>query len=84
MKLTQCDIILKSMLENKWKEKWDARDFQNGDYFVGYEATARISDLTRMYPSLFTLGKDGRFRTISINWENEKEVEERKKRLDIK
>ena len=83
MKLSQCDIILKAMLENEWKESWDARDFQNGEYFVGYEATARMSDLTRMYPSLFIQGKDGRFRTISINWENEKEVEEQKERLGI-
>ena len=83
MKFTQCDIILKAMLENKRKEKWDARDFQNGDYFVGYEATARISDLTRMYPSLFIQGKDGRFRTISINWENEEEVIFHIKRLGI-
>lgn len=76
MKLTQCDIILKAMLENRGKNNWTAKDFQQGEYFVGYEATARMSDLTRMYPDLFIIGKDGRFRTLSINWENEDQVKE--------
>ena len=71
MKLTQCDVILKAMLENKNKIVWSAKDFQGGKYFVGYEATARMSDLLRMYPDLVIAGKDGRFRTLSINWENE-------------
>ena len=69
MKLTQCDIILIAMLENKNRNNWTAKDFQSGEYFVGYEATARMSDLLRMYPNLFIAGKDGRFRTLSINWD---------------
>ena len=76
MKLTQCDIILIAMLENKDRKVWTAKDFQSGDYFVGYEATARMSDLIRIYPDLFIVGKDGRFRTLSINWENEKAVKD--------
>lgn len=71
MKLTQCDVILKAMLENKLKKVWSAKDFQSGKYFVGYEASARMSDLLRMHPNLFIVGKDGRFRTLSINWEQE-------------
>ena len=74
MKLTQCDVILKAMLENKDKDVWTAKDFQSGKYFVGYEASARMSDLTRLYPELFIIGKDGRFRTLSINWEQEQEI----------
>ena len=74
MKLTQCDMILKSMLENKDKKEWTAKDFQSGKYFVGYEASARMSDLIRIYPDLFIVGRDGRFRTLSINWEQEKEI----------
>lgn len=69
MKLTQCDIILIAMLKNPTKRIWTAKDFQSGEYFVGYEATARMSDLLRMYPNLFIAGKDGRFRTLSINWD---------------
>ena len=76
MKLTQCDVILKAMLENKDKIEWTAKDFQTGPYFVGYEASARMSDLSRMYPDILIIGKDGRFRTLSINWEQEKEIKE--------
>lgn len=83
MKLTQCDTILMAMIENDWKEWWDARDFQNGKYFVGYEATARISDLVNKRPELFKIGKDGRFRQIAIDWENKDAVKEAKKYLSL-
>ena len=83
MKLTQCDIILIAMLENKSKNNWTAKDFQNGKYFVGYEATARMSDLLRMYPDLFIAGKDGRFRTLTINWKNKKLIKQMLKKYDI-
>lgn len=73
MKLSQCEKILIAMLMNKNKEIWMASDFQSGKYFIGYEASARMSDLTRIYPTLFIIGKKGRFRTLSINWE-EKEL----------
>ena len=81
--MSQCDIILKAMLENRFKKEWKATDFQSGKYFVGYEATARMSDLLRMYPDLVIAGKDGRFRTLSINWKC-KDIKEFEKRLDVK
>lgn len=80
--MKQTDRILKAILDNPQKKVWYAKDFQYGKYFVGYEATARMSDLIRMYPNLFNVGKDGRFRTIELNWENEKEINEMKKLLD--
>ena len=83
MKKTQCDVILIAMFKNKNVKQWDARDFQTGDYFVGYEATARISDLIRMYPELFIIGKDGRFRTIAINWDNKEAVKEMEKYISL-
>lgn len=67
--MTQYDIILKAMLTNKNKIMWTAKDFQKEPYFVGYEASARMSELAKMYPDLIITGKDGRFRTLSINWE---------------
>ena len=82
--MIQCDIIERAMLENPQIKWWYAKDFQHGKYFIGYEASARMSDLYRIRPTLFNLGKDGRFRILSINWDNKKEVEEEKKRLDIK
>jgi hypothetical protein len=81
--MSQCDIILKAMLENKHKKIWKATDFLSGKYFVGYEATARMSDLLRMYPDLVIAGKDGRFRTLSINWKC-KNIKEFEKRLNVK
>ena len=71
MKLSQCDTILKAMLENSNKRVWTAKDFQRGKYFVGYEATARMSDLLRLHPDIFIVGKIDRFRTLSINWKAE-------------
>ena len=77
--MTQCEVILKAMLENKDKEIWTASDFQSGKYFVGYEATARMSDLKRLHPKVFTVGKLHRFRTLKINWEAEETQELLKK-----
>lgn len=79
--MTQYDIILKAMLENKGKNNWTAKDFQSGKYFVGYEASPRMSELVRMYPDLFEVGRDGRFRTLSINW-GSNEVAIQQKRLE--
>ena len=84
IKLTQCDTILKALLLNKNRKEWTAKEFQYGEYFVGYEATARMSDLLRLYPNLLIAGKNGRYRTLSVVWENTKQVEEEKKRLNIK
>ena len=70
MKVSQCLKILRIMLENKDHKVWKASDFQSGEFFIGYEATARMSDLMRVYPEIFIVGKDGRFRTLELNWEN--------------
>lgn len=80
--MTQCEVILKAMLENKDKEIWTASDFQSGKYFVGYEATARMSDLKRLHPNVFIVGKVDRFRTLKINWEA-KETQELLKRFNL-
>ena len=68
--MKQYDIILSAMINNPRKEIWTAKDFQKGKYFVGYEASARMSELVKMIPEIFIVGKDGRFRTIAINWKN--------------
>ena len=75
--LTQCQFILKTMYENRNNKKvWYAKDFQHGKYFVGYEATARMSDLLRMYPQIFIVGKDGRFRTLELNLDEEQFIKD--------
>lgn len=70
MKKSQHEIILNAMLKNKWKREWTAKDFQRPPFFIGYEASARMSELYQKYPDLIMVGKRGRFRTLSINWEN--------------
>lgn len=75
-------IIIKAMLENPSKTLWTAKDFQSGKYFVGYEASARMSEIAKMYPSLVIVGKQDRYRTLSINWECE-DIELFKKMLEI-
>ena len=83
--MTQYDIILDAMLSNPSKKWWYAKDFQYGQYFVGYEATARMSELVSLYPTLFEVAKDGRFRIIAIDWSKEEEIASHKKRIeDIK
>lgn len=84
MKMSQYDVILKAMLENRTKAIWTAKDFQNGQYFVGYEASARMSELSSLYPTLFNVGKDGRFRTLSINWEDSERINNLMKKYDLK
>lgn len=84
MRLSQCEKILVAMLSNKNKEVWMATDFQRGDYFVGYEASARMSDLVRIYPDLFIVDRLGRFRTLSINWEEKKMIKSLMKEYGIR
>lgn len=68
--MTQMKKMLRIMLTNKNKKIWEAKDFQQfGEWFIGYEASARMSDLVRIYPDLFIVGKNGRFRTLEINWD---------------
>ena len=82
--MKQYEVILKAMLENPSKKVWDARDFQSGNYFVGYEATARMSELANKYPTLIKVGKDGRFRTLEINWDDVETIKFLKTILEIK
>jgi hypothetical protein len=35
-----------------------------------------MSELNKMYPDIFITGKEGRFRTLSIDWTKEKEIKE--------
>lgn len=80
MNKTQCNVILQAMLENDNRE-WTAKDFQSGKYFVGYEASARMSELASRYPELFIVGKVGRFRTLKINLEQRELIDFLKKTL---
>ena len=79
--MRQYDIILKAMLMGD--KKWIASDFQHGENFVGYEASARMSELVKMYPTLFIVSKVGRFRAMEINWEEKELINELSKKYEI-
>lgn len=80
--MTQIEKMLKVMLDNQQHKVWYAKDFQYGKNFIGYEATARMSDLIRLYPDILIVGKDGRFRTLEIDWEKEQEINDIREILD--
>lgn len=66
--MTQEQKILALMLHtpDRW---WKASDFMRhdiGEYFVGYEASARLSELAADYPWIETK-KDGRFKLRKLN-----------------
>jgi len=77
--LTQHEKILVIMFKNKEANQiswWRASYFQqeqNG-IFVGYEATARMSELVKKYPFAFDLRMSGRFREIRFKFENAREI----------
>ena len=80
--MKQRDKILKAMIDEPKKKTWLAKDFQNGEYFIGYEASARMSEIANIYEDFIITGKDGRFRTLSIDWSKEKEIKDIKEILD--
>ena len=81
---SQRKMILTAMFENPDKKYWIASDFQQGPYFVGYEASPRMSELKSDYPDLFIVGRQDRFRTLAINWENKEQILEVKDRYSIR
>lgn len=80
--MTQCQKIVKAMLENQNKKVWYAKDFQFGENFIGYEASARMSEVAQMYYDIIIAGKDGRFRTLSVNWDKQEEINKIKELLN--
>ena len=71
----QQEMILREMFNNADKKFWSAKDFMQGDYFVGYEASARMSELLKLYPNALISAKDGRYRILSINWNAKEEID---------
>lgn len=73
--LSQYETILKCMIENKYNKVWLAKDFQSGNYFVGYEASARMSELADKYKFIDKV-RVARFRGIKLNWKYKREIKE--------
>jgi len=78
---TQRNTILKAMIDNKFKKWWNPKDFQYGKYFVGYEATARMSELISL--PFIEVRKNERYRELAINWKMKKEIKKIREMIKI-
>lgn len=76
-KSTQIEKIIKQMARDP--ERWFyAPDFQRPGMpeqdFVGYEASARMSDIMHQYPGLVDVKKEGKYRYLRLKapaeWRN--------------
>jgi len=69
-------IILRNFKRTNEARYWRASDFQKewNDIFVGYEATARMSELIKKYPFAFEIRMNERFREIKFRFENAREI----------
>ena len=61
-------IMLRHYVDNKQATWWRASDFQTERYgiFIGYEATARMSELFKKYPFMFNQRTNKRFRELQL------------------
>jgi len=75
-KLTQHQKIVATMCRNPEKQWWLASDFMKdglGEFFVGYEATARLAELVKENPGMFETEYQGRFRAVRVKFESGKD-----------
>lgn len=72
--LSQEDVVIKSMIDNKDKIFWRASDFLRGDCFVGYECTAIMSRVIKRYPTLCKVVRLGKYRYIALNWNDKNDL----------
>lgn len=82
MGYTQVQKIIAHIFYHPEKEWWYAADFMQPHmpyehpHYVGYEATARMSDAITKYNDqddaikLFDVEKDGKFRIVRVKWPN--------------
>lgn len=74
--LTQQQKIVATMCKRPDKQWWLAVDFMQpgmGDLAVGYEATARLTELVNENPEMFEVQRQGRFRAVRLKFEAGKE-----------
>lgn len=82
-KYTQIEKIILTMFLNPDKTWWIAQDFmppavsKDDPLHVGYEATARLSDLLNKYnpedmelPPVFATERQNKFRAVRVRWED--------------
>ncbi len=71
---TQYQKILSVMASRRGQQKWFLpQDFMKqslGTWFVGYEASARLSELAKKYPELLASERQGKYMARRIIYEN--------------
>lgn len=68
--LTQQQKIVAEMCTAHIKQWWLPSDFmKGGEFFVGYEASARLSELARQYPEMFESRRAGKYMERRIKFE---------------
>lgn len=73
--MTQYQKILTIMLRNPNKDWWYPYDFMRGDLgnlFVGYEASARLSELATNYPDMLESKRAGKYIVRRMRYQNYK------------
>lgn len=71
-KLTSHQKIVAIMANNRDKDWFYPKDIINigeGAYYVGYEATARMSELAKKFPDMIETMSDGKYKKRRIRWE---------------
>lgn len=72
--LSQHQKIVAKMCSFPSKEWWLPTDFMKQDeFFVGYEASARLSELQRNYPDIFETRPAGKYKERRMRFEHGKE-----------
>lgn len=75
-KLTQQERIVAIMCINKTKRWWKPHEIMNagtGDLFIGYEASARLSELASDHPDMIESKREGKFYMRRMRFETGKE-----------
>lgn len=62
--------IVAKMIRTKDKKFFMAGDFQDPEIRVGWEASARMSDLARKYPQIVEATRSGRYRYLCFRFDN--------------
>lgn len=71
--LSQHQKIVATMCQSHSKEWWLPHEFmQPGEFFVGYEASARLSELQSQYPQMFDSERYGKYMRRRIRFEDGK------------
>lgn len=76
MKLTQQQKIVAIMCMNREKRWWKPAEIMNvghPDLFIGYEASARLSELASEYPDMIESRREGKFYVRRMRFETGKE-----------